>query len=121
MLLAIAISAWCAVGWLSCFRRLWRYNAELWTTDSWLMLITGVFIVGWLAVFGAWLGPLLICGEAWARRTSMTPEGVGRVIAGESREQKMRRREREVSARERHIARLERDLGVGPYAHKETV
>jgi len=83
--------------------------------------IAGPYDFDWEVVISGSLMALLVCAFAWPcavsyfalRRMALNdPERAARILAGESRDAKVRRLERERAEREQRIRDLERELGI---------
>lgn len=107
----LGIVFWFFVGWRPVFRE--------WAKDFSPMdfgdLCMGVLV----AIVGSVMGPFMLVGsmDIWRRGGG---DSIGRVLAGESRADKRKRRERELQEREARVARLERQLGIGNDAAEGT-
>jgi hypothetical protein len=105
----LGVVAWFFLGW----RPIFRSWVEDFSPMTFGMLCAGVVT----SIAMSWMGPFWLIGSMgiWNRDGTDT---LARVLAGESRMEKRKRRERELKAREARVARLERDLGIGQDAYE---
>jgi hypothetical protein len=75
-------------------------------------LVLGILVTTWFAAIVWVLAWPYLMFRLVDARSGDTADRIGRVLAGESREDKLERREREVLEREERIAELERELQV---------